>query len=150
MADDEQHARRALMSLDAANTARLREIVTEIGWPTRSKVGELAEHRAWLLLQHADGDRDFQRSCLELMRREPADEVCPQHIAYLEDRLAVAAGRPQRFGTQLRPTVGGDLAPLAIEDPEHVDERRAAVGLPSLAEYLATATHGRREKASHA
>lgn len=150
MADDEQHARRALMSLDAANTARLRDIVSEIGWPTRSKVGELAEHRAWLLLQHADADRDFQRSCLELMHREPADEVCPQHIAYLEDRLAVADGRAQRFGTQLHPTFGGDLAPFAIDDPEHVDERRSEVGLPSLAEYLATATHARQAKPSHA
>ncbi len=141
-------ARRAVVELDAVNTARLREIVDAIGWPTRSKVGELAEHRAWLLVQHADADRDFQRSCLELMKAETPSEVCPQHIAYLEDRLAIAAGRPQRYGTQLHPAATGALEPLAVDDPDHVDERRAAVGLVPLAEYVATASREHRPTAA--
>ena len=87
----------------------MREIVRDIGWPTRSKVEEQAEHMAWLLVQHADHDRSFQRECLALMSTEAADEVCPAHLAYLEDRLAVAEGRPQRFGTQL---VEGRPAPI--------------------------------------
>ena len=142
MADEDQHARTemarmssALRAIDAANTATMRALIAQIGWPTRSKVGERAEHRAWLLVQHADADRDFQRSCLELMKRESADEVCRKHIAYLEDRLAVAEGRPQTYGTQLRQTAAGTFEPVAIEDASRVDERRAAVGLEPLSDY---------------
>jgi hypothetical protein len=141
MVEEDQRLRMALMQRDRADTERLRAIVAEIGWPTRSKVGELAEHRAWLLLQHADGDRPFQQQCLELMKHEPPGEVCASHIAYLEDRLSVAFGKPQRYGTQLHGGPDG-LEPLPIEDPERVDERRASVGLQPLAEYVETATRG--------
>ncbi|HJW49730.1 MAG TPA: DUF6624 domain-containing protein, partial [Candidatus Limnocylindria bacterium] len=81
-----------LISVDARNTQRLREIVAEIGWPTRTKVGEQAEHLAWLLAQHADRDVPFQRECLALMEAESADEVCPKHLAYLVDRIRLAEG----------------------------------------------------------
>lgn len=124
--------------VDLRNTARMRGIIAEIGWPIRSKVGEAAEHQAWLLVQHADADREFQRECLELMRRQPPGEVCAKHLAYLEDRIRTGEGRPQSYGTQLRRGTDGELGPSAIEDPEHVDERRAAVGLGSLSEYVAS------------
>lgn len=48
-------------SIDVKHTARMQRIVAEIGWPTVSKVGEHASHMAWLLVQHADHNRAFQR-----------------------------------------------------------------------------------------
>jgi hypothetical protein len=60
-------------------------------------------------------------------------EIAPQHHAYLHDRIAVAEQRPQRWGTQF--VMGGEPAP--IEDEAHVDERRAAIGLDSMASYAA-------------
>ena len=145
MADEEQVLRRKvaavhkeLTAVDARNTQRLREIIAEIGWPTRSKVGDSAEHLAWLLVQHADRDLAFQRRCLELMRREPPDEVCPRHAAYLEDRIRVAEGKPQRYGTQLTMTARG-LDVGSIEDPDAVDERRRSVGLEPIADYVSRA-----------
>jgi hypothetical protein len=142
MSDDDQVMRRKmqtthaeLSSVDARNTQRLREIVAEIGWPTRSKVGEQAEHLAWLLVQHADRDVAFQRQCLALMEAESAVEVCPRHRAYLKDRIRLAEGRLQRYGTQLRMTDHG-LEPAPIEDPEGVDDRRHGVGLEPIAEYV--------------
>jgi hypothetical protein len=47
-------------SIDLANTQRMKEIVEQMGWPTRSKVGGHASEMAWLLVQHADHDRAFQ------------------------------------------------------------------------------------------
>lgn len=142
MADEDQRLRtkmasvpRELVSVDTRNTQRLREIIEEIGWPTRSKVGAAAEHMAWLLVQHADRDVAFQRRCLSLMERESADEVCPTHLAYLEDRILVAEGRPQRYGTQLTMTDQG-LDAKALEDPDNVDERRQRVGLEPIADYV--------------
>jgi hypothetical protein len=51
--------------------------------------------------------------------------------------VLLAEGRPQRYGTQLRHELGGgEPQPASVEDPDHVDERRARMGLEPLAAYL--------------
>jgi hypothetical protein len=50
-----------LQAVDAANTARMKRIVAERGWPGRSLVGDDGAQAAWLLVQHADHDPAFQR-----------------------------------------------------------------------------------------
>ena len=122
-------------SIGAQHTRRMQEIVEEIGWPTIPKVGEHASYMAWLLVQHAYQERLFQKQCLELMKTLPADEVKPSNIAYLEDRVRVSDGRPQLYGTQFHTDEHGRFGPFTIEDPENVDQRRASVGLGTLAEY---------------
>jgi hypothetical protein len=124
-------------TVDEINTRRMREIVQQIGWPSRSKVGEEAAHRAWLLVQHADHDHTFREECLALMKAQPVDEVAPADIAYLEDRVRVHARRPQLYATQFYVDATGAFGPGPVEDPQHVDERRKAVGLAPLAEYVA-------------
>jgi hypothetical protein len=54
-------------SIDVANTQRMKEIVEQMGWPTRSKVGARASEMAWLLVQHADLDR-ASNSCRRKQR----------------------------------------------------------------------------------
>ena len=122
-------------SIDVANTQRIKKIVEQIGWPTRSKVGDSASNMAWLLVQHADHDRAFQKMCLDLMKKQLADDVSPANIAYLEDRVRVAEGHPQLYGTQFYANESGSFGPSPIEDPDQVDERRKAVGLQTLSEY---------------
>ncbi|MGH2354169.1 MAG: DUF6624 domain-containing protein [Chloroflexota bacterium] len=122
-------------AVDAQNTRRLKEIVQDIGWPTRSKVGQRASYLVWLLVQHADHDAAFQRECLQLMQAPPAGEVDPRNIAYLEDRVRVNEGRPQRYGTQFCTDVQGQFGPRPVEDPDQLDERRRAVGLEPFEAY---------------
>jgi hypothetical protein len=129
---------------DGANRTRLKAIVQEFGWPGKSLVGADGANAAWLLIQHADADREFQKDCLRLMEAAPAGEVEGKHIAYLTDRVLVGAGKPQKYGTQL----GADFKPLPIADEGNVDDRRAKLGLPSLAEYIKTAK-AEYEKATH-
>ena len=62
-------------SVDVANTERMKEIIEEIGWPTASKVGAEAANKAWLLVQHADHDPEFQERCLELMSESPEGDT---------------------------------------------------------------------------
>jgi hypothetical protein len=141
MADEDQRMRSEVAanarswdaSVDERNARRIRAIVSEIGWPTTSKVGAQAEHMAWLLVQHAE--LEFQKECFALMAREQADEVCARHLAYLEDRIRVREGLPQRYGTQLQKSDGG-WEPLPTLDPEDLDARRRAVGLEPIGEYL--------------
>lgn len=121
--------------LDAKNTARMKEIVTEIGWPTVSKVGKQIAHDAWLLVQHSDHDVDFQEQCLQLMKEAPAGEIDVIDIAYLTDRVCFNRGRGQLYGTQFIQE-GGKHIPRTIEDEVNVDARRAEVGMGPLSEQI--------------
>jgi Family of unknown function (DUF6624) len=123
------------ITIDRENTERMKEIVQQIDWPTKSKVGDHASHMAWLLVQHADHDRAFQKMCLDLMNAQPEGEISPANIAYLEDRLRVGAGRPQLYGTQFYTDPQGDFGPSPIEDIANINERRRAVGLGTFEEY---------------
>lgn len=122
-------------SVDAKNTERMKEIVAEIGWPTVSKIREGPSHNAWLLVQHADHQVDFQEQCLELMKQEPAGEVALRDIAMLEDRVRVNRNQPQLYGTQFRQDTG-EHKPLPIEDEANVNERREKMGMVTLKEEI--------------
>lgn len=132
--------------IDVSNTAFLKaEIDRREGWPGKSEIGDGAAHFAWLLVQHADRDPDFQQRALSLMEpMVPAGEVAAKDFAYLFDRVAVAAGRPQRFGSQGFCVTGEDRwTPRPMEDPESIDSLRASVGLGTMAEYTAGFENGR-------
>jgi hypothetical protein len=125
-----------------ARTDRLAEILDEHGWPTFALVGEDGSTAAWVIAQHADLDPEVQQQALELLRvAAMADQVSRGDLAYLEDRVAAAAGRDQVYGTQMR--CGEDGAPVPatpIADESAVDERRLAAGLDPLADYIAEMT----------
>jgi len=120
-------------SVDKHNTVRMKQIIKKIGWPTISKVGEMSSHNAWLLVQHADHDIEFQKYCLALMKNELSGEIVPRDIAYLEDRVKVNTNQPQAYGTQFT-NIDGVFTPREIEDLDHIDERRKEKGLGTLAE----------------
>lgn len=123
-------------AVDAANTSRMKELVAVYGWPTITNVGREASQAAWLLVQHADHDPDFQAHCLALMKQLAPGDVSPVDIAYLEDRVRVHSGQPQRYGTQFY-RAGDTFGPRPIEDWSLLDERRAAAGLQPFAAYRA-------------
>lgn len=119
-------------SIDEASQKQLMAVVNENGWPRISQVGVNASNAAWLLVQHAPS-LDFMERCLKLMEDLPAGEVTPANIAYLKDRVLTMKGKPQIYGTQFQ-VIGKDMAVYPVEDFEHVDERRASVGLGTFAE----------------
>lgn len=121
-------------SLDIEHTKQLKRIIARYGWPTIPMVGVEASNNAWLIAQHADHDRAFQKQCLTLLKSMPAGEISLHNIAYLEDRLLVAEHKPQLYGTQFQ-GVGAKLKPQPIHDRAHVNERRKGMGLGTLAEY---------------
>lgn len=139
MFERDQAALKGLPQADTPEqrTARLKEIVQEHGWPTFDLVGKDGENAAWLIAQHSDLDLAFQQEALELLRAAVADgQASPGNLAYLEDRVAVAKGDPQTYGTQTRCGADGPVPATPIRDEAGVDERRAASGLQPLADYL--------------
>jgi len=124
-----------LSKIDKANTAWLKQQVETHGWLGKSLVGVKGAHDAWLLVQHADLDRKFQRTCLDLMTAMPKGEVGPTDIAYLTDRVLLAEGKPQRYGTQCKLT-NGKAEVQDVEDREKLNERRSSVGLEPIEKYL--------------
>ena len=123
--------------IDKRNMARLEEIIRQHGWPGRSLVGEEAANAGFLILQHAD--LTVQKKYFPLVKEGASKgEVPPADAAMLEDRILMGEGKKQIYGSAVQsgPQTGGKLALHPIEDEEHVDERRAAVGLMPLVEYL--------------
>ena len=127
----------ALDAIDRENTARLKRWLARCGWPLAQRDGAAASAQAWLLVQHADRDRAFQHAVLPLLERAVRQgEARGGDLAYLDDRLAVAEGRPQRYGTQFTGIDHCRLTLAPIDSREAVDARRRAIpGMPSLAEY---------------
>lgn len=116
-------------AVDAKNLARLKVIIHRYGWPQDKK----ASGAAWTLAQH--GDAKFLRDVLPMMEKAVKDGVLhPGLYATSLDRVLTGEGKKQRYGTQFN-TKGDKCEPMPIEDPEHLDERRKAMGLDPIADY---------------
>lgn len=120
------------------NAALLESAIAEIGWPSRAKVGEDGAAAAFLILQHAISRPDLQRRGLALILDAiPEGQANALDAAYLSDRIATFEGQPQTFGTQFDWDANGQLSPHPVRDPAALDERRASVGMPPIAETIA-------------
>lgn len=122
--------------IDKRNTERMREIIKQYGWPGKSLVSEDGSDDAWLLVQHADHDIEFQKQALELLREAvKKGEAEKRNEAYLADRVKVNSNEPQIFGTQFYKDSEGKFGPQPIEDIQHLEERRKDFGLEPFYEY---------------
>ena len=120
-----------------ANLEWMRLVLAQYGWPGSRLVGEEGSHGAWLLLQHADRDTALQRTALGLLEKAVrSGDVSPRDLAYLTDRVRVAEGRPQVYGTQLQYDSRGCASPRPSEEPAQLDTRRASAGLEPIAQYV--------------
>lgn len=122
--------------IDAKNLARLEQIIEKHGWPGERLVGREASGAAFLIIQHSD--LSHQKKYFPMLKAAAdSRDARPQDVAMLEDRILVREGKKQIYGTQLsmnQQTHKLELDP--IEEEGTVDERRSAVGLPPLAEYV--------------
>jgi hypothetical protein len=134
-------------SVDRANTLDLKELLKIYEWFKISEFGAIADRNAWLLVQHADHDPDFQREVLSLLDRlTKIGETKPANYAYLFDRVAASSNdlskrTLQTYGTQGLCVSPGIWQPIPIEDPENLDNRRQSVGLGPQANYVAGFKH---------
>jgi hypothetical protein len=122
---------------DPASAERLWAMLDDLeAWPGKRLVGEDGAHAAWLVAQL--GDRGLQERALEHLEvAVDCGDAPPAHYACLLDRVCMATGKPQVYGSQVVAGEDGGLTPWPIEDPERVDERRAHVGMGPLDDHTA-------------
>ena len=133
IADPKDKAAQArALRADAGNTAWMRDVITQCGWPKQSVVGEDGAQSAWLLVQHADMDPEFQSWAANRMKQAVfAGEASGNGLALLVDRNRRLNDLPQVYGMQSYKTPTGTVRFYDIVNPAELDARRKAIGLPS-------------------
>jgi hypothetical protein len=139
---DDQAAARGVVSteikaLNAENVSVLVSMVPPEGWFSSKIYGQNAATGAFLIVQHADTplQKRFLPSIEAMAQR---NEALWSEYALMYDRIAVAEGRLQRYGTQMH-CVDGRMIPQPTEKPDQLEVRRAPIGFrwPDYASYLA-------------
>ena len=126
-----------MCTADENNLNWLKGEVARNGWFDIPRYGTAADNAAWLMVQHADGDPDYQAYIASVLAAKArSGETNSQNFAHLTDRIAVRVGLPQKYATQMECVDGAWLAPN-VDDPEGLDARRAEMGLPPYREQVA-------------
>ena len=123
--------------VDEDNTEFLMGIVEELGWIDAQRFGREAADAAFLIVQHCS---DLRLMCSALPHIEAdvrAGRLGGQAYALLFDRYRLNTGYLQRYGSQIGRSEGLGSVLMPCEDIETIDERRAQLGMGTLAEYLA-------------
>jgi hypothetical protein len=127
-------ARQRMRETDARNEACLQQIIASKGWPTQTMVGYKAAGSAWLIAQH--GSDAFLKSSLALMRTAAAQgEITPSRLALTIDRDLTNDKLPQLYGSQFQTDSDGKSVAFPIAEPQHLERRRASMGLEPYAQY---------------
>ncbi len=121
-------------AIDSVNLIKVKGILDERGWLGDSVIGEQGNTTLFLVIQHFD--QQTQEQYLPMMREAVKNgNARPSSLALLEDRVALGQGKRQTYGSQIGYDDSGAYV-LPLDDPDHVDERRASVGLGKLQDYV--------------
>jgi hypothetical protein len=124
-----------IFTSDAKRLSQLLQIIQIIGWPKICDVGENAARAAFLILQH--GDHDTRKMLFQHFKiAVESGNARKSDFAMLEDRILVADGNKQKYGTQFSRGQDGKPVLVPIEDPDNIDARRASMGLGPLNENV--------------
>jgi hypothetical protein len=126
------------MTVDGANRERLKEIINEFGFPTRQLVGKEAMHGVFLIIQHSDIDKEWQKEQLPNIEKAVRQgDMDGQSYGYLYDRIKVNGGEKQLYGTQLKSVdpITKTVELADTEDLQNLDKRRMEVGIMPIEMY---------------
>jgi hypothetical protein len=128
------------------NARYLENIMQQIGWPGKDKVGTEARDAAMIIVQHAISLPDFQKRCLQKIKDAiDSGQEEKRNYAFLYDRICFNERRPQKFGTQYDWDENGQLSPWTIENPNKVNTFRLEYGLNTIDEESEAVRKGAQE-----
>lgn len=113
-----------IATVDTRNLHRLVSILKKCGWNTTYM------KTTWMILQHAPPEvlSYYYEDLLIFAKRK---NLSQRSIAMLQDQMLARHGYKQLYGTQL---FSGQL--YKLEDPDQVNERRKAMGMGPLEDFL--------------
>jgi hypothetical protein len=121
--------------LDSINLVKVTEITDKYGWIGFDQVGVEACSALFLVIHHSS-DKEAQKKYLPMIRKAVKNNLASgDELALLEDRIALGEGKKQVYGTQISQDEVGKQYVQPLIDPDHVDERRAEVGLILMEDY---------------
>lgn len=128
-------------AVDGSNMEFVENYFKTKGYPGKSIVGEESSLAAWYVLQH---NPDKIPTYLPLIKKAAeAGEISKRSAAMMEDRYLMHEGKPQIYGTQgMRYDDERGAFIWPIENPETVNQRRAAVGFDETIEAYAKTLFG--------
>lgn len=119
---------------DRADGTTAHAIFAKYGLPTFAMVGPEAAEGFATVIQHQP--LAFQKQVLPQMRTAAAaGQISAESYAMLLDRVESNSGERQTYGENFVCASDGKGKPAPIADPEHVDRRRAEMGLMPLELY---------------
>ena len=121
---------------DSLNLAKVTRIINERGWLSADIIGYNGNSALFLVIQHSN--LPTMLKYLPIIKDAVTKgNAKASSLATLEDRINTLQNKKQIYGTQLvRDTNTGKSTLSPLVDPDHVDERRAQVGLGPIAQYL--------------
>ncbi len=126
------------ISSDGMNQKKLKKIIDDFGFPSRSMVGELGMNSVFFVLQHSDWDKEFQNSQLENLEKAVRNgDIHGQHYAYFVDRIRINSDKEQLYGTQFSyvDKSKGEAVLAPVEDIENLNKRRKEMGMMPMETY---------------
>jgi len=110
-------------SVFTTHKLRLEKIFKEFGYPGYSLVGKEGSKNFWLMVQHSDGDPDFQSKVLDKLKIEVDNRNADgRDFGLLTDRVKINKGEKQIYGTQLTYNSQGQAYPKPLLDSVNVDK----------------------------
>jgi hypothetical protein len=120
---------------DSIDLEKVKRILDTKGWPSYGEIGDLYSS-LFLVIQHADLKTQLKYLPM-IQQAEQKNDVDPESVALLEDRIAIGQGKKQLYGSQVEYDTNSHIYKVfPIEDEGHVNERRAQKGMIPLQNYL--------------
>lgn len=124
-ATDNQTLATQINTRDSINQAEVFAIIDKYGWLGREDIGNTGCSALYVVILHAP--IEAQEKYFPIMKAAVKEgRARRQNLAYLEDRMLVRRGKKQLYGSQFK---AGGKGYFPIADIEHLNERRAYVGL---------------------
>jgi hypothetical protein len=121
---------------DSINLIKIKKILDERGWLGADIVGKTGNQTLFLVIQHSD--QATQEYYLPILREAfKTGKAQGSQLALLEDRVALAQGKLQLYGSQIgRDTETNLQYVLPLADPDNVAKRRAEMGMTPMKNYV--------------
>ncbi len=127
-----KHARR----IAKENGEKLDSLITLHGWPRQNFVGQAQTRAAALVLVYSNVELQ-KKYVQEIEKAVEYGEIEGRYFAIITDKILVADGEKQLYGTQYLYNDSTELMEIApIENEIDLDRRRIELGLDSMNVYL--------------